>query len=593
MDDPILTPRGVGRYVTAADVADLKPNITDRDARLFIDGAGAREHTLQPRRVLDRPRPLQKGGCITLSKRCITLSKPLRYCAFGLFVAACLLYAYVLAVGAAFGAVVGSPIQAESMSESSSQVAPFTGAGGVSMMRWSSGATTNAAASISINPNQQVDQVVVQTRQASGGTGVMAIVVDGSVVGTFRPGTSGFAPITVDLTSPVSAGQHTFMLRPNATLPARLDVDFFELHNAGGTAPAQCADNQDNDGDGLVDLNDPGCSSSTDNDETNTTEPPPTGSFNRGLGTTPQSACSRNLASGSIENALPNVPSGGTLCLTTAGPYTEGDGRLNLGNAQNKTIAGLSGVRPSFRGSIQGGSSVGVTLRGFEILGQYAPLANRNNNTFQPIDAERARDLTAVNMRFQNRGLINGVRRGGSCIFGGTSDGLTIRYSLVQSCGEHGIYGGNETRNMLVEHVWIEDVELSGFKTTHTLANNVFRGVVVNRFIGPLPGTGPWEQPGHAAEAGLYNDTPTGNSVENSVFYSQNDQGFLFSAAYNGSNNRFVNNCVHDPQLGNAAPSDTVSGNTTATPTFNSTTFKVTGPSSCIAELPADSPFRP
>ncbi len=41
MDDPILTPRGVGRYVTAADVADLKPSITESDARLFIDGAGA------------------------------------------------------------------------------------------------------------------------------------------------------------------------------------------------------------------------------------------------------------------------------------------------------------------------------------------------------------------------------------------------------------------------------------------------------------------------------------------------------------------------------------------------------------------------
>src|SRR3712207_2155331 len=117
MDDPILTPRGVGRYVTAADVADLKPSITDGDARLFIDGAGAREHTPRPRRVLDRPRPLQKGGCITLSK-------PLRYCALGLFVAACLLYAYVLAVGAAFGAIVGSPNQAELMSESYSQVAP-------------------------------------------------------------------------------------------------------------------------------------------------------------------------------------------------------------------------------------------------------------------------------------------------------------------------------------------------------------------------------------------------------------------------------------------------------------------------------------
>jgi hypothetical protein len=36
MDDPILTPRGAGGYLTATDVADLKLGITDGDARLFI-----------------------------------------------------------------------------------------------------------------------------------------------------------------------------------------------------------------------------------------------------------------------------------------------------------------------------------------------------------------------------------------------------------------------------------------------------------------------------------------------------------------------------------------------------------------------------
>jgi hypothetical protein len=56
MDNPILTPRGAGCFVTATDVADLKLGITDSDARLFIDGAGASEHTLQPRRGLDRER---------------------------------------------------------------------------------------------------------------------------------------------------------------------------------------------------------------------------------------------------------------------------------------------------------------------------------------------------------------------------------------------------------------------------------------------------------------------------------------------------------------------------------------------------------
>jgi hypothetical protein len=68
MDDPILTPRGAGRYLTATDVADLKLGITDSDARLFIDGAGAREHTLQPRRVLDRARQ-DLYGVVSLQRR--------------------------------------------------------------------------------------------------------------------------------------------------------------------------------------------------------------------------------------------------------------------------------------------------------------------------------------------------------------------------------------------------------------------------------------------------------------------------------------------------------------------------------------------
>jgi len=68
MDNPILTPRGAGCFVTATDVADLKLGITDSDARLFIDGAGAREHTLQPRRVLDRARR-DLYGVVSLQRR--------------------------------------------------------------------------------------------------------------------------------------------------------------------------------------------------------------------------------------------------------------------------------------------------------------------------------------------------------------------------------------------------------------------------------------------------------------------------------------------------------------------------------------------
>lgn len=43
----------------------------------------------------------------------------------------------------------------------------------------------------------------------------------------------------------------------------------------GGVTPSQCADGADNDGDGFVDLSDPGCSDSNDNDETDSPLPPP------------------------------------------------------------------------------------------------------------------------------------------------------------------------------------------------------------------------------------------------------------------------------------------------------------------------------
>ena len=67
----------------------------------------------------------------------------------GAFVA---LVALLLSAVAAY-AVLLQTIQAENMSESSASVAPFTGVEGVTMMRWSSGATTSAVASTSISPS--------------------------------------------------------------------------------------------------------------------------------------------------------------------------------------------------------------------------------------------------------------------------------------------------------------------------------------------------------------------------------------------------------------------------------------------------------
>ena len=54
MDNPILTPRGAGRYVTATDVADLKLGITDSDPFVFTEGP-----VHQTRRQLQGDVPLQ------------------------------------------------------------------------------------------------------------------------------------------------------------------------------------------------------------------------------------------------------------------------------------------------------------------------------------------------------------------------------------------------------------------------------------------------------------------------------------------------------------------------------------------------------
>ena len=58
-------------------------------------------------------------------------------------------------------------------------------------------------------------------------------------------------------------------------LTTRFGADSAGALGGGGTpAPAQCADTRDNDGDRLVDMADPGCTSPSDNDETNAAPPP-------------------------------------------------------------------------------------------------------------------------------------------------------------------------------------------------------------------------------------------------------------------------------------------------------------------------------
>ena len=77
-------------------------------------------------------------------------------------------------------------------------------------------------------------------------------------------------PYTFDVNLP--AGSNEIRVTASGTGTghnAFLDVASFPADGGGGTTPALCADGKDNDGDGKTDYPaDPGCSSSTDNDET-------------------------------------------------------------------------------------------------------------------------------------------------------------------------------------------------------------------------------------------------------------------------------------------------------------------------------------
>jgi hypothetical protein len=152
----------------------------------------------------------------------------------------------------AFGAIVGSRLQAETMTRSSTTQITIqsdpdgTGPAG-SNLRWEAGSNTNVRASITITPNQQVNQIQTFVRQV-GTNDAFAFYVDGVKVGTVTPPSGGAWGLrTIDLASPIAPGSHQLQIGPNATLANRANVDWFELHNTGSTPPT------DTDGDGVPD----------------------------------------------------------------------------------------------------------------------------------------------------------------------------------------------------------------------------------------------------------------------------------------------------------------------------------------------------
>jgi Pectate lyase superfamily protein/Thrombospondin type 3 repeat len=150
--------------------------------------------------------------------------------------------------GVAFGAIAGSRLQAEKMTESSGSIS----------VRWASGARDSARASpsVTVPTGTTVDQIQLFTRQASANTAEFAIYVDGTAaankVGTFRPPAgSTWGISTVNLSTAIGPGVHTLYIGPNATFSNNAFIDWFKLHNLGTTPPST-----DTDTDGVPDSSD-------------------------------------------------------------------------------------------------------------------------------------------------------------------------------------------------------------------------------------------------------------------------------------------------------------------------------------------------
>ncbi|PIR83985.1 hypothetical protein COU18_01085 [Candidatus Kaiserbacteria bacterium CG10_big_fil_rev_8_21_14_0_10_51_14] len=81
-----------------------------------------------------------------------------------------------------------------------------------------------------------------------------------------------------------------------------------------GPAPSACSDGLDNDGDGLIDMNDPGCNDSSDTDETNTA--PSSGGGGGGGG---------GVSNLIVQGPAGFVPSGAVLGASTPPPVADGE----------------------------------------------------------------------------------------------------------------------------------------------------------------------------------------------------------------------------------------------------------------------------
>jgi hypothetical protein len=307
--------------------------------------------------------------------------------------------------------------------------------------------------------------------------------------------------------------------------------------------------------------------------------------FNPGIGKA-GITCTKTLArGGNVQTFVNNLKSGQVGCLH-GGTYTSPNFVKLSGSGY--TLAGYPGEKAVYRGGFNFGSSSNVTLQGFTVNASYAPVSTSNGrtNTAQAANLGSSSGAFLGSMVLMNR---RDPDHSGTCVFGGTSKGAQIIASFIHTCGqaragegEHGIYIGNTTRGMLVKNTWVNDVEDNAWKFTQTISNNHFVGDVADKVD---------SSPCCNYDAVLFNDSPKGNLLENSVVRGVPNQATVRVApGHSGSNNIVHNNCLWPVGADKNGSNVTMSNNVVADPKISG--FKVTNPD-CYAKLPHDSPFRP
>jgi hypothetical protein len=307
--------------------------------------------------------------------------------------------------------------------------------------------------------------------------------------------------------------------------------------------------------------------------------------FNPGIGKA-GITCTKTLArGGNVQTFVNNLKSGQVGCLH-GGTYTSPNFVKLSGSGY--TLAGYPGEKAVYRGGFNFKSSSNVTLQGFTVNASYAPVSTSNGrtNTAQAANLGSSSGAFLGSMVLMNR---RDPDHSGTCVFGGTSKGAQIIASFIHTCGqaragegEHGIYIGNTTRGMLVKNTWVNDVEDNAWKFTQTISNNHFVGDVADKVD---------SSPCCNYDAVLFNDSPKGNLLENSVVRGVPNQATVRVApGHSGSNNIVHNNCLWPVGADKNGSNVTMSNNVVADPKISG--FKVTNPD-CYAKLPHDSPFRP